>query len=91
MPGYDQQTSIDEIAKSKDMSIDQLITLASMVQAEAADTEDMKIIASIFINRLNAPDSMSLWYLNSDPTMYYPYKQNTAPSGFDSSYDTYKM
>ena len=91
MPGYDQQTSIDEIAKSKDMSIDQLITLASMVQAEAADTEDMKIIASIFINRLNAPDSMSLWYLNSDPTMYYPYKQNTAPAGFDSSYDTYKI
>ncbi len=91
IPGYDEQTSIQEIAQSKDMSVDQLITLASMVQAEAADAEDMKVIASIFMNRLNAPDSMSLWYLNSDPTMYYPYKQNTAPTGFDSSYDTYKI
>lgn len=89
--GYDQQTSIAEIAKSKDMSLDEMLILASMVQAEAADADDMKIIASIFINRLNAPDSKALWYLNSDPTMYYPYKQTTMPSGFKSNYDTYKL
>lgn len=91
MTGYDKATSIAEIAQNDDMSVDELMTLASMVQSEAADVDDMKIIASIFINRLNAPDEKGFWYLNSDPTMYYPYKSATVPKGFESRYNTYKI
>ncbi|MDR2560053.1 MAG: endolytic transglycosylase MltG [Oscillospiraceae bacterium] len=49
-------------------SLDELITLASMVQAEADNPADMRLVASVFINRLNSEDFP---LLQSDPTTYY--------------------
>ncbi|MCH5193076.1 MAG: endolytic transglycosylase MltG [Oscillospiraceae bacterium] len=52
-----------------DMELEEVLTLASVVQAEAANTKDMKRVASVFYNRLNAPNEYPL--LQSDPTTKY--------------------
>ncbi len=52
-----------------DMTMEEVITLASIVQAEASATIDMKYVASVFLNRLNNPDEFPL--LQSDPTSKY--------------------
>ncbi len=51
------------------MSLDELITLASVIQSEAAYMEDMEKVSSVFHNRL-APNS-GLPYLQSDVTYFY--------------------
>lgn len=52
-----------------DMELEEVLTLASIVQAEASNTRDMKKVASVFYNRLNNPDEYPL--LQSDPTSNY--------------------
>ncbi|MGN0587563.1 MAG: endolytic transglycosylase MltG [Oscillospiraceae bacterium] len=51
------------------MELEEVLTLASMVQAEAQNTRDMKLVASVFLNRLDNPDEYPL--LQSDPTKKY--------------------
>ena len=94
-----EKLTIEEQAKKQGMTMDEVMIIASMVQAEAADTEDMKMISSIFHNRLAtvSKDGYTEFgeningTLGSDPTVYYPYKQNTVPNNFESKYDTYKI
>lgn len=49
--------------------LDNLITLASLIQKEASRPEDMKMVSSVFHNRLN--DSTNYPYLQSDATDNY--------------------
>lgn len=94
-----EKLTIEEQAKKQGMTMDEVMILASMIQAEAASKEDMYIISSVFHNRLRTLESEGYTpygeyikgTLGSDPTMYYPYKQNTAPENFESRYDTYKV
>lgn len=94
-----EKLTIEEQAKKQGMTMDEVMIIASMIQAEAADTEDMKMISSIFHNRLATLDRDGYTQfgeningtLGSDPTIYYPYKHNTAPANFESKYDTYKI
>ncbi len=51
------------------MNMDQVITLASIVQAEAGSVKDMPKVASVFLNRLN--DSANFPRLESDATDTY--------------------
>lgn len=51
------------------MDLEETLILASMVQAEARSTRDMKRVASVFLNRLEKPDEFPL--LQSDPTRNY--------------------
>lgn len=75
------------------MNLDEVITLASIVQAEAASPESMKKIASVFENRLADPDNFPR--LESDPTTYYvdeiikPNIEIPSESIFEA-YDTYQ-
>jgi UPF0755 protein len=83
-------------AEEKNMTIDQLLTLASMIQAEAADKEDMLKVSSVFHNRLNSGGLGDLKRLRSDPTMYYPYRTKASipadlQGSFKSRYDTYTV
>lgn len=79
--------------KDLDMELEEVLTLASIVQAEAANTRDMKKVASVFYNRLNNPDEYPL--LQSDPTTNYvediimPNIEFKSQKIFDA-YDTYK-
>lgn len=58
---------IDELGTS----LDEVITLASMVQAEAANEGEMADIASVFWNRLHYPENFGGGKLQSDPTSKY--------------------
>lgn len=51
------------------MELEEVLTLASIIQAEAANISDMKKVASVFYNRLNNPNEYPL--LQSDPTTNY--------------------
>ena len=68
---FDQKMTAERYKKMEDLNItlDQLITLSSIVQAEAPTMESMTMVASVFWNRLNNPDVFPL--LQSDPTTYY--------------------
>lgn len=83
-------------AAGKNMTLDQLMTLASMIQAEAANKDDMYNVSSVFHNRLNSGGKGDLLRLRSDPTTYYPYRTKAAipsdvSSSFKSRYDTYTI
>lgn len=75
-----------------DMTLDETIILASMIQAEAGNTEQMATISSVFWNRLNNASEYPL--LQSDPTTKYveevikPHSQSYNQAMYDS-YDTY--
>jgi UPF0755 protein len=86
---------IRDKAKEEKMTVDQMITLASMIQSEAANKTDMYNVSSVFHNRLNSKDA-ALNHLNSDPTTLYPYRKRAQVpanirSTYKSKYDTYTI
>ena len=92
---FNEKMNPDRIAKMKaaNLSLDQLITLASIVQAEAPTQEDMVKVASVFWNRLEHKDEYP--YLESDPTSNYANdvvrpNMEYFDSAFVEAYDTYK-
>jgi hypothetical protein len=83
-------------AASMNMTMDQVITLASMIQAEAANVDDMYMISSIFHNRLRDGAEKGVATLDSDPTVWYPYhSREEVPAdqvdSFKSRYNTYEV
>lgn len=83
----------DEIKKSN-MSLNEIITLASIVQMEANSVEEMPKVASVFINRLNDPETYPM--LQSDTTDKYIKNvikkqagNQTQVEHFVEKYDTY--
>lgn len=83
-------------AQTRGMSIDEVITLASLIQAEAADTNDMFNISSVFHNRLEAGAASDVAHLDSDPTVWYPYANRAAVpeslvNTYKSRYNTYEV
>jgi len=76
--------------KDKDLTLYEAITLASIVEKEAKLKEDKKIVAGIFLRRLEQDKK-----LESDATVnYITQKKTTRPSysdlAVDSLYNTYK-
>ena len=70
-------------AKEKNMSINEVLTLASIVQMESGlDTASMPKVAAVFYNRINSGST-----LGSSPTCYY----GNAFEKDDGRYDTYKI
>ena len=57
-----------EELQNNDLSIHEIITLASIVELEVANKDDRKAVAGVFINRLN---SKYFPTLGSDATSYY--------------------
>lgn len=80
----------DTVAES-DMTMDQIITLASIVEREAQGDHDRKLVSSVFHNRLKSPDYP---YLQSCATVQYVLKErkavlSVADTKIDSPYNTY--
>lgn len=79
------------------LTLDELISLASMVQSEVGNVDDMRKVASVFLNRLH--NSEEFPQLQSDVTVFYvqqniePYYKNsglkTSLSDISNAYDTY--
>lgn len=70
-------------------TLDEIVILASIIQAEAADEEDMGMISAILRNRLEHGEEHDIFSLDCDSTSYYPYRSSTAPDGYVSPYLTY--
>lgn len=80
--------------REKHMSLSEVMTLASIVQWEANSPEDMPKVASVFINRLDDPDTFPS--LQSDATKNYITKvidvvadNNASIDHYTDCYDTY--
>lgn len=92
---FDSKMTDERRARMRELnlSLDELITFASMVQKEAATTDTMNMVASVFWNRLNNADDFPL--LQSDPTSNYandvvrPNMEYYDQTKIDA-YDTYK-
>lgn len=94
--GSSKTHTLDEyVAKSK-YSMDEIITIASIIQAEAANNEDMYYISSILHNRLENGAEMGVSQLNCDCTVYYPYREyedvpDSIRDTYESTYNTNKF
>ena len=56
------------------MTMDEVITLASIIEKEALFQNDFEIISSVFHNRMNNPAFETNGYLESDATVVYAYQ-----------------
>lgn len=92
---FDELTDTDEInnlLKENNMTLDEAITLASIVQKEAGDPEDMRNVSAVFHKRLANPDIQP--NLGSDVTIFYvendikPYLNVENQAMYDA-YNTY--
>ena len=63
--------AFDALAKSDGFDEHDVVTLASIVEREAADPAEHPLIASVFYNRLHDPSFRPLRTLESDPTAAY--------------------
>ncbi len=91
--GTSKKTTVEELVKNSDYSMDEIITIASIIQAEAANVDDMYNISSILHNRLDNGVEMGVAQLNCDCTVYYPYREySDVPESirgtYKSTYDT---
>ncbi len=81
-------------AQNSDYTFDEIITLASIVEREAADYNEFPKVAGVFYNRLNKVGE-SNGYLESCATVQYILKErknvlSVADTKIDSKYNTYK-
>ena len=92
--GYDKSVEIDKMVEESEHSLDEILIIASIIQAEAANKDDMYYISSIIHNRLDADADMGVSNLGLDSTRFYPYRtKEDVPEdvrdSYVSSYDTY--
>lgn len=82
-----------EKMREMNMSIDEVIILASIIQKEAGDPVEMLMVASVFENRLKTPEAFP--QLQSDVTIHYvdkfikPFLDRQDQPLYDA-YNTYK-
>ena len=73
-------------------SLDEILTLASIIQCESSDTANMNMVSSVFHNRLNNQGVFPS--LQSDPTISYVTDNilpqlNVKDDGYYAAYSTY--
>lgn len=91
---FQKQTKIleDEFTKNS-MTRDEILTLASIIQREAANLNDMYMVSAVLHNRLEKGADVGIYYLECDSTIYYPYRVAAdVPedmAGYISKYSTY--
>nr|WP_316624923.1 endolytic transglycosylase MltG [uncultured Ruminococcus sp.] len=88
-----KKTTLQEEAEATGYSMDEILTIASIIQAEAASRDDMYYISSILQNRLEYGVDEGVSKLNCDCTVYYPYRKlsdipESDRATFHSTYDT---
>jgi UPF0755 protein len=66
-----QQYHLDTKAAANQMTLYQTVTLASIVEREAAFDSDRPLIASVYWNRIYRPNAETQSFLDADPTVQY--------------------
>lgn len=91
LDNYNRRITAEMLERADDlgMTMDQVLTMASLIEKEAANDEDRRKVASVFYNRLKNPAQFPK--LESNTTDYYPYTKETVPEGFQSTYNTYEI
>ncbi|WP_085833998.1 endolytic transglycosylase MltG [Clostridium merdae] len=89
-------TAIRDKAKEQGMSIDEVLNLASIIQAESADEDDMLQVSSVLHNRLKNGVATGTQKLGCDSTIFYPYRTKAqVPEAqrdtYTSRYNTYEI
>ncbi len=92
--GYSDGVTLIELVEESGFTLDEVVTLSSLVQAEAADTEDMYNVSSVINNRLSYGSQSDIHSLGLDSTQFYPYKHKEdipedMADTFHSAYETY--
>lgn len=93
--GYKEPVTLIDLVNESGFTLDEVVNLASLVQAEAADTEDMYKVSSVINNRLSYGSQSDIHSLGLDCTAFYPYKnKDKVPEDirdtFHSDYETYE-
>lgn len=89
--GSDSKITASDRSRAAELgySVDQIITLASIIQKETSNSENMKNVASVFYNRLKAG-----MRLDADPTItyieFYVKPLINGDNRYNSYYNTYK-
>ena len=92
----DWKSDYAEVAEKEGYSLDDIVTLASLIQCEGKTAEDFEYISQVFHNRLRHPDSFP--NLESDATIQYAFElaglerekdSSQIDLSFDSPYNTY--
>ena len=88
-------SDLEEDIANSGMTMDQVIIMASIIQREAANANDMENVSAVLHNRLNFGGEYGIYRLECDSTIFYPYKradnvppENPLPFG---KYDTYQV
>ncbi len=88
-----------ERADKLGMSMDEVLTLASLIQMETTDKTDMLYVSAVFHNRLNSEDPdmhflgscASINYLREKAGMQHVWAATASDLEWDSPYNTYKF
>lgn len=88
-----KKTTLAEEMEGTGYSMDEILTVASIIQAEAASRDDMYVISAILHNRLKYGAEYGVSKLNCDCTVYYPYREESdvpesIRASFHSTYNT---
>lgn len=88
-----KKSSLAQEAEKSGYTIREILTIASIIQAEAANREDMYYISSILHNRLEYGGAYGVAKLNCDCTLYYPWRSKSdipeeLRATYASRYDT---
>jgi UPF0755 protein len=66
-----QQNHLDRQAKQNNLSVYQMVILASIVEREVRFNQDRPLVASVFWNRIYKPNNETIGRLQDDPTVEY--------------------
>lgn len=66
--------TMEKQVEQSGFTLDQIVVLASMIQAEAADSSDMFRVSAVLHNRLDYGWEYDIYALQCDSTIFYPYR-----------------
>lgn len=88
--------AVREKAQEQGMTLDEVLNLASIIQEESADEQDMYQVSSVLHNRLKNGVKTGTQQLGCDSTIFYPYRTKAqVPAAqrdtYSSRYNTYNI
>ena len=66
-----QNNHLEALAKQNQMSLYQMVILASIVEREVIFDKDRPLVASVYWNRIYRPNAETVGLLDADPTVQY--------------------